>query len=824
MVELLKRKKARLSNKRPTSDKASRYPPSYHFSALTYKQAPEALSISPQSVVVSVPTQPNPTQFNTITGDIFNLDGSLHRSCVKLVEEHHKHYTITHLEWNKKGDTIASIDETGHLALWHIKSSVNDWQLTYKVNMKQPLAAFLWLNSDRSYNIDSNQKYIRQPLNGPRNPFGQLGFITISVHGEITVHYQRNGSIFSTFSTPMPNIGRREISRADAGCFGMSLAGLDDWERISHAAIALHDDGIIYLATHNASIQPKSVSIHTIKIKFPVRTEKGAIECKPLTSLKIQGQDLLKDNNVTQMIFKKGVSTVELVLGLGDEVDKEFNGFVASWQLKNIQQSIPSDFGMITNDRTSGIMILGRFVSCLKSTSTGQIIVGLSDGSIHMQSATESGIIKSNNKEDMIDSIDASYWTVVESHKTSDGCVDPIIDIVLSPNETHLIYMFSSVKMGVARITNDDISDDYVKKLTQKLQLCLLNDVDFVDLISELVRMSKLDGSKDKADDIIQDVLTTYEIQCGSPELPDWSLAKLEKAYGLAMATYQRLPEKKIQSVNLSRALQLPVILECFISSCSSDYKAIMDALEKENIDDENVKLEFDADSLWSLISLSNWTRDYVRWILREWNVLFNSIRPKNSRFTDISELTVHAVLLLHKDSNVTLSKILKMLHYFIRYTSTNNFQLRHFTETQGLLQRYTSTLLNDEIITIKDTIDFLNALNELKQNTAEVKNRWSILLTSNIKSFDLTEIKNISKNYKDRCAKPSIYLEKEEMYVYDVIRKRRISDNVQTNQCARCKQPVISIGTLKDMNDPCSSAQWCQSLGRRCVCGGLFH
>lgn len=108
-------------------------------------------------------------------------------------------------------------------------------------------------------------------------------------------------------------------------------------------------------------------------------------------------------------------------------------------------------------------MILGRFVSCLKSTSTGQIIVGLSDGSIHMQSATESGIIKSNNKEDMIDSIDASYWTVVESHKTSDGCVDPIIDIVLSPNETHLIYMFSSVKMGVARITNDDISDDYGK-------------------------------------------------------------------------------------------------------------------------------------------------------------------------------------------------------------------------------------------------------------------------------------------------------------------------------------------------------------------------
>lgn len=164
--------------------------------------------------------------------------------------------------------------------------------------------------------MDSSE-YKRREFLGPRNPFGQLGFITITVHGEITVHYQRNESIFSTFSTPMPNIGRREISRADAGCFGMSLAGLDDWERISHAAITLHEDGQIYLATHNASIQPKSVSIHTIKIKFPVKSEKGAIECKPITSLKIQGQDLLKENNVTQMIFKKGVSTVELVLGLG---------------------------------------------------------------------------------------------------------------------------------------------------------------------------------------------------------------------------------------------------------------------------------------------------------------------------------------------------------------------------------------------------------------------------------------------------------------------------------------------------------------------------
>lgn len=75
---------------------------------------------------------------------------------------------------------------------------------------------------------------------------------------------------------------------------------------------------------------------------------------------------------------------------------------------------------------------------------------------------------------------------------------------------------------------------------------------------------------------------------------------------------------------------------------------------------------------------------------------------------------------------------------------------------------------------------------NFLCKKKIDIKNRWSILLTSSTRSFTLTEIKNISNQYKDRCAKPSIYLEKEDPYAYDVIRKRRIADGVQTVQCAR--------------------------------------
>lgn len=124
MVEITSttRKRPHTNNKRSTCDKASRYPPSFHFSALTYKQAPEALAISRQTVLVSVPTHPNPTQLNTIAGDIFSLDSvQIHKTPIKTVESYHKQYTITHLEWNQKGNTIASVDETGQLALWSIK-------------------------------------------------------------------------------------------------------------------------------------------------------------------------------------------------------------------------------------------------------------------------------------------------------------------------------------------------------------------------------------------------------------------------------------------------------------------------------------------------------------------------------------------------------------------------------------------------------------------------------------------------------------------------------------------------------------------------------
>lgn len=179
--------------------------------------------------------------------------------------------------------------------------------------------------------------------------------------------------------------------------------------------------------------------------------------------------------------------------------------------------------------------------------------------------------------------------------------------------------------------------------------------MDYLDLVSEIAYMSKEEEYRgmgilninisyslsilDQAYAIINNVLDAYEthfnedgdtLQTNQP-LSNWNLSSLEKAYGLALAFYKRLPEKRVQYDNLCRAVQLPIILECFIGSCTTYYADVVDILEKNTID-ENAKIEFNANSLWSLISLSDWTWDYVKWILREWNMLLHCKRPNNAR------------------------------------------------------------------------------------------------------------------------------------------------------------------------------------------------
>ncbi|KAI9311047.1 hypothetical protein BX666DRAFT_2000266 [Dichotomocladium elegans] len=871
---------------------AARYPLPCLFSALIHRQAPQNLAVSTQSVVVMSHPKPLGPGVNAITGDHYTLDLNsitnntfLNKTPVRLAEEFHDQNAISHLAWNQRGTTLASADETGKIALWDLGSASDQWTLAYSVDLHQPLAALLWLNTDRLYDLSPDgDTFSRTPLEGPRNPFGHFAFVVVTVHGEVSVHYQRGGKIFSSFSTVLPNTGRMGGSgHADIGCFGMSLIGADNWTRISHASMALDHDGDIYLATHHVDSRPMSVHVYKISVCFPGISTQGAVLCRPLVKLRLTASNLssslgnITNAAISQLLLVQKKSGIQLVVGFANEdAEGKYTGLIGRWMLQNRTLKIPGDViardiysGLAMNLESMNLEFLGgvrveeRFITSMTKTRHGWLVIGLSDGSIHVEgrSDDEPGLLRSQSAVD-VPSIGPSYWQAADAQTFSDGDPDPVAALAMSPNETHIFCILSSNKLGVIRVTDvrtEKIEPDNISMINKALKLSLLNQIDDLDIVSELIRINGLPENSSIAEKVIQDVLTSYQIYCQQNQvnpvpvapssaldpnddksltLRDWSLPQLGRAYGLALGTYRRLPCKTVQYTNLCKAIQLPVILECFIGSCKSNFSDIDKVLSKINgqvgcnylgyniyglgamtISEEKATLEFETSSLWSLMALTTWTLDFVRWILKKWNVLFHCKRPKNSKFMDIAARPSHAVLLIHKESRSALCKVLVMINEFVRYTTSTTFDLPNLPESAPLLLRYANHLLQNEPIALKDMLAFLNAL---RAEEADNKDSWSLLLHSKLPSNKVDNLRKITADFSEKFALPAVYLERDSTDIYDVIQKRRIPPATKHLwTCVRCHQYAMPRRQVS--SDPCSHALWYRTLGRRCVCGGLF-
>lgn len=121
-----KRRKLESPTARPAP---ARYPPSFVRAALLFRQAPQCLTTSCHSVAVTVPPKPNPPGVHAITGEHYTLDlptkeGTLNKTPIRLAEQYHDQNIITHLQWNQRGTTLASADETGKVALWSLGVSL----------------------------------------------------------------------------------------------------------------------------------------------------------------------------------------------------------------------------------------------------------------------------------------------------------------------------------------------------------------------------------------------------------------------------------------------------------------------------------------------------------------------------------------------------------------------------------------------------------------------------------------------------------------------------------------------------------------------------
>ncbi|KAM3581365.1 hypothetical protein VKS41_006191 [Umbelopsis sp. WA50703] len=542
-------------------------------SQLTYRRGYSNLACSQSNILVAAKPTPLPCSVEAITGNTYTKSSRQQRSPIILAQQYHGQYAITHLEWHQRGKHLASIDEAGKLAIWE-KGTSRVWTNVYCTDFRQPAAAFMWLDSERSY-VESSQpgsesrKYVLDQFVGPRNPFGYLAFLVVTVNGEVIVHYQRNRNIFSSFSTSLLCAGqltkathRKETApytifkQESKSTLDFSMVAGRAWNSISHASLLLNDDGRVYLATHNASSRPKDVYLTAITINFPLKTTEGSISCTPISQVHLtaplvdKSLRILQDSfsQVTHVLLLKGLKHVRLALAIGKieenpsmdigtEDQPTYNSAVAVWELTETSKQIPADFLVESNAGSTfttparntlklayGHSVPDRLITVLKAVDrVRDLVVGFSDGSIQMEYRDGATLSLSKSNEDWttnsddISIIGSSFWEITGPHQFADGVDDPVRDIVSSPNETHLIYMFSSGKMGSRRITSDQLiessSDVRGTKecLTHLLVLGLLNHIDCSDLFTEASRLSNENKLNDLPDELVQELLYQYE-------------------------------------------------------------------------------------------------------------------------------------------------------------------------------------------------------------------------------------------------------------------------------------------------------------------------
>lgn len=100
------------------------------------------------------------------------------------------------------------------------------------------------------------------------------------------------------------------------------------------------------------------------------------------------------------------------------------------------------------------------------------------------------------------------------------------------------------------------------------------------------------------------------------------------------------------------------------------------------------------------------------------------------------------------------------------------------------------------------------------------------MLLGSKLPSDKIDRLRAITGEFAEKCGQPAIYLERDSSDIIDVIQKRRIPPSTKHLWiCVRCHQYSIPTHGHPHLsaNDPCLRALWSRSIGRRCVCGGLF-
>ncbi|KAF9938357.1 hypothetical protein BGZ67_000262 [Mortierella alpina] len=536
----------------------------------------------------------------------------------------HGQSNITHILWNHSGSYFTSIDEKGKIVIWANKRYLNAWLPVYMIVLFNPVVCCEWINPERMYvasKSDSSTKYERERTRRPRNP---MALVVLSSDGQLTTLFKPAGQYFSHISTTIP---RRS--------FGEDLTS----SRISHGSMMSSVDGI-HLATHVSNVIPSTVNLYQIDLQF---TPDVVFRCDSIALLHISnpltGPGSIMTPGIVQQLQLLPQTPVRpyavaVALASMDEMatgERTYKSQVVVWEVTPKLLGFHTAFQELStrrNDAVSGqpsltFVMVGerqfkdKFVSAMSYIPRSrELVVGFSDGSVLGLESRFSGLM------------DATPTLLEGFSKDKDQV--PVVAIHPSPNGFALMY--SSLSGRISSLTTSESSefDLDLDSLIQQTVLALLNEWDYSDIVSVIIKSSRVADDDQLVDRFMEGIFKSYDAIKGAedstmlePFMPRASV--MRRMLSLQLVLFQAFPNKIVQYRATCALLHLQSIGEVFMGCCTSDPATLATHLDQgANVAGGQAQLSFDTDSLWSLFPLCGWVLDFCTILFRELAVFLN--------------------------------------------------------------------------------------------------------------------------------------------------------------------------------------------------------
>ncbi|KAF9120576.1 hypothetical protein BGX30_003090 [Mortierella sp. GBA39] len=649
-------------------------------------------------------------------------------TCIEDVSTYHGQSNITHVLWNHAGNHFVSIDEKGKIVIWANKRYLNAWLPVYVFVLFNPVVCCEWINPDRTYvaktdGSTNTTKFERERTGRARGP---LSLVLLSSDGQLTTVFKPAGQVFTHISTGIPRQSANEDITAS---------------RISHGSMMSSADGF-HLVTHSNGILPSTVNLYNIDLRF---SPEQTFRCDALAVLHLSNPltrpgSVMMPNVVQHLQLLPSTPTRSFAVAVGLGSREEISSGEATYQCQVVVWEVASkimgfhpafqELSTRRNEVLSGhpsltFVMLGerqfkdKFITALSYVPRSrEVLVGFSDGSLLGLESRFPGLT------DALPTLSDGF------RREQDGC--PLVAISASPNGFALNTLSLNGHISSTFTSETSGYDLEVDVLVRHAVVALLNEWDYSDIVSVIVKAARVSNDNQLPDQFIEGVFKYYDSINGAedssvlePFLPRASV--LRRMLSLQLVLFQSLPRKLVQYRATSALLHLQSIGEVFLGCCTSDAATVAAHMEPgSNVAAGQKPLAFNTDALWSLFPLCGWVLDFCTILFRELAVFLNR-KTKQGLTSSVSHgaagghspgasTPTPSILcfLYHSRAKKTLRSVLILLEQFHAYVRVREQLYTNVVQTGGAIEaptvpgqekvnNHTNSMSIPEAIAIKD-------------------------------------------------------------------------------------------------------------------------